>query len=54
MSIDKNRNNLAFVVWEVFEKKLRGVSRNFDFFVFSAAVFPSTAAPQNNLTVLKC
>jgi hypothetical protein len=30
-SIGENRNRLVFVVWE-FKKKLRGGSRNFDFF----------------------
>ena len=53
-SIAENRNRLAFVVWEIFKKKLRGGSRNLDFFfVFCAAVFSSTAAPKNNPIGLK-
>jgi hypothetical protein len=38
-SIAKNRNRLAFVVWEIFKKKLRGGSRNFDFFSFFVQQF---------------
>jgi hypothetical protein len=37
-SIAKNRNRLAFVVWEKF-KKMRGVSRNLDFFSFCVQQF---------------
>ncbi len=46
-SIAKNRNRLAFVVWEIFLPKF-GL-----FFVFCAAVFSSTAAPKNNPIGLK-
>ncbi len=52
-SIAKNRNHLAFVVREIFKKKLRGGSRNLVFFVFCAAVFSSTAAPRNILICFK-
>ena len=33
-SIGKNRNHLAFVVWEMFEKNWEGVAENFTFFGF--------------------
>jgi hypothetical protein len=38
-SIAKNRNHLAFVVWEIFKKKLRGDSRNLEFFSFFVQQF---------------
>jgi hypothetical protein len=48
-SITKNRNRLAFVVWEIFKKKWEGVAEIWTFFfVFCAAVFSSTAAPKND------
>jgi hypothetical protein len=38
-SIGENRNRLAFVVWELFKKKLIGGSRNFDIFSFFVQQF---------------
>jgi hypothetical protein len=52
-SIGENCNRLAFKVWEIFEKKLRGGSQNLDFFLVSCGSFSSTAASKNNIIVLK-
>jgi hypothetical protein len=51
-SIGENRNHLAFNFGR-YMKKTEGVVKILTFFGFCAAVFSSTAAPKNNLIVLK-
>jgi hypothetical protein len=49
----KNRNRLAFVVWEIFQKNWEGIAEILTFFGFCATVFSSIAAPRNSLIVSK-
>ena len=51
-SIGKNRDHLTFAVWEIYEKT-EEVTKILTFSGFCAAVLSSTAAPKNNLILLK-